>query len=76
LFVVQRNVRRSRREKGTANFCCIWTKRHSATLLEIDPACCDVIVQRWQEKTGHAAVLDGEDRMFADVTVARAINRS
>ena len=38
-----------------------------AVLLEIDPAYCDVIVQRWQEETGQAAVLDGEDRTFADV---------
>jgi DNA modification methylase len=47
-----------------------------AVLLEIDPAYCDVIVQRWQEETGHAAVLDGEDRTFADITAARATNRS
>jgi DNA modification methylase len=47
-----------------------------AVLLEIDPAYCDVIVQRWQEETGQAAVLDGEDRTFADITAARAINRS
>ena len=32
-----------------------------AALLEIDPAYCDVIVQRWQEETGQAAVLDDED---------------
>jgi hypothetical protein len=47
-----------------------------AELLEIDPAYCDVIARRWQEETGQAAVLDGEDRTFADVTAARAINRS
>ena len=27
--------------------------------LELDPAYCDVIVKRWQEFTGQAAVLDG-----------------
>ncbi len=47
-----------------------------AVLLEIDPAYCDVIIQRWQDETGHAAVLDGEDRTFADVTAARVTNRS
>ena len=30
-----------------------------------------VIVQRWQEETGQAAVLDGEDRTFADVSALR-----
>ena len=40
-------------------------------LLEIDPACADVIVRRWQETTGEAAVLAGEDRVFADVAAAR-----
>jgi hypothetical protein len=44
--------------------------------VEIDPAYCDVIIQRWQEETGHVAILDGEDRTFADVTAARATNRS
>ena len=47
-----------------------------AVLLEIDPAYCDVILQRWQEETGQPAILDGEDRTFADVAAARAINRS
>jgi DNA modification methylase len=42
-----------------------------AVLLEIDPAYCDVILQRWQEETGQAAVLDGEDRTFADVSALR-----
>jgi DNA modification methylase len=42
-----------------------------AVLLEIDPAYCDVILQRWQEEPGQAAVLDGEDRTFADVSALR-----
>jgi DNA modification methylase len=42
-----------------------------AVLLEIDPAYCDVILQRWQDETGQAAVLDGEDRSFADVGAQR-----
>jgi hypothetical protein len=42
-----------------------------AVLLEIDPAYADVIVRRWQEVTGEAAVLEGEDRVFSDVAAAR-----
>jgi hypothetical protein len=40
-------------------------------LLEIDPAYCDVIIQRWQDETGEAAVLDGDDRSFADIAALR-----
>jgi DNA modification methylase len=42
-----------------------------AVLLEIDPCYADVIVRRWQEATGEAAVLEGEDRSFADIAAAR-----
>jgi DNA modification methylase len=42
-----------------------------AVLLEIDPAYADVIVRRWQETTGEAAVLESDDRIFADVAAAR-----
>ena len=42
-----------------------------AVLLELDPAYADVIVQRWQAETGEPAILDGEDRTFADITAAR-----
>ena len=41
-------------------------------LLEIDPAYADVIVRRWQDATGEAAVLEGDDRVFADVATLRA----
>jgi hypothetical protein len=41
-------------------------------LLEIDPAYADVIVRRWQETTGEVAVLEGDDRSFADVAALRA----
>lgn len=44
-----------------------------AVLLEIDPCYADVIVRRWQEATGDAAVLDGEDRTFADIAAARGV---
>ena len=43
-----------------------------AVLLEIDPAYADVIVRRWQETTGEAAVLDGDERVFADIAACRA----
>jgi len=46
-----------------------------AVLLEIDPAYADVIVRRWQEATGEAAVLEGEDRIFADIAVVRGAMR-
>jgi len=42
-------------------------------LLEIDPVYADVIVRRWQEATGEAAVLASEDRIFADIAVARGV---
>jgi hypothetical protein len=44
-------------------------------LLEIDPAYADVIVQRWQAETGEPAILDGEDRSFADISKARVSSR-
>ncbi|PZF78121.1 DNA methylase N-4 [Aestuariivirga litoralis] len=44
----------------------------SARLLELDPKYVDVIVERWQNLTGQAAVLDGEDRTYDDLKAARA----
>ena len=43
----------------------------SARLMELDPKYVDVIVQRWQDYTGNKAVLEGEDRTFDDLKVAR-----
>jgi DNA modification methylase len=40
--------------------------------MDIDPGYCDVAVRRWQEATGEAAVLAGEDRVFADVAAMRS----
>ena len=57
---------------GTTMIAAERTGRH-AVLLEIDPAYADVIVRRWQEATGEAAVLEGEDRTFADIAAARGI---
>ena len=39
--------------------------------MELDPAYCDVIVRRWHDFTGKAAVLTGEDRVFDDIAAAR-----
>ena len=46
-------------------------RAHRAALLEVDPAYCDVIIQRWRDETGHTAMLDCEDRTFADVGALR-----
>ena len=43
----------------------------SARLLELDPKYVDVIVERWQNLTGEVAVLEGEDRTYDDLRVAR-----
>ena len=43
----------------------------SARLLELDPKYVDVIVERWQNLTGGVAVLEGEDRTYDDLRVAR-----
>jgi hypothetical protein len=40
--------------------------------MEIDPGYCDVTIARFEAMTGQPAILDGEDRTFADVTAARA----
>jgi DNA modification methylase len=56
---------------GTTLIACEQTDR-SARLLELDPRYVDVIVERWQAFTGDVAVLEGEDRTFADMKAARA----
>ena len=77
---VERAIRNSSKPRATVLDCfggsgttMIAAERtgRRAVLLEIDPAYCDVILQRWQEETGQAAVLDGEDRTFADVGAQR-----
>jgi DNA modification methylase len=44
--------------------------------MEIDPGYCDVAIARFEAMTGQPAILDGEDRTFADITAARTINKS
>jgi DNA modification methylase len=39
--------------------------------MEIDPAYVDVTIQRWEAMAGTPAVLDGEDRTFADIASVR-----
>ena len=39
--------------------------------MDVDPAYCDVTLQRWEAMTGERAILDGEDRTFADIAAAR-----
>jgi DNA modification methylase len=39
--------------------------------MDVDPAYCDVTLQRWEAMTGEPAVLDGEERTFADIAAAR-----
>lgn len=39
--------------------------------LDIEPQYVDVIVQRWQDLTGRAAVLEGDGRSFAEMAAAR-----
>jgi len=60
---------------GTTMIAAERTGRH-AVLLEIDPCYVDVIVRRWQEATGDVAVLDSEDRTFADIAVVRCARLS
>src|SRR5690606_23163546 len=43
----------------------------AARLMELDPKYVDVIVTRWQDFTGRAATLDGDNSTFGDVKAAR-----
>ena len=41
--------------------------------MEIDALYCDVIVQRWEKLTNQTAVLDGEQKSFAQVASDRGV---
>jgi DNA modification methylase len=80
--LVERAIRNSSKPRDTVLDCfggsgttMIAAERtgRRAVLLEIDPAYADVILRRWQEATGEPAVLDGEDRTFADIAGSRAM---
>ncbi|PWS34572.1 DNA methylase [Falsiroseomonas bella] len=47
------------------------TTSRSCLAMEISAAYCDVAIERWQRLTNRAAVLAGEDRIFAEVGAAR-----
>jgi DNA modification methylase len=48
-----------------------------ARLVELDPAYCDVIVQRWQRFSGCSATLDGDGRTYDEIAAAsRAVTDS
>jgi DNA modification methylase len=42
-----------------------------ARLMEIDPKYADCIVQRWQDFTGHQAVLEGDGQTFLELSGSR-----
>ena len=48
---------------GTTMIACEQAGRH-AYLMEVDPKYCDVIIRRWQEFTGKAAVRDADGVTF------------
>jgi DNA modification methylase len=60
---------------GSTLIACEKTGRH-ARLMELDAKYCDVIVKRWQEFTGKAAVLDNDGRSFAEATPQRTGRRA
>jgi DNA modification methylase len=55
---------------GSTLIACAKTGR-GARLIELDPKYCDVIVQRWQDWTGDAAVLEENGRSFGEIGGAR-----
>jgi DNA modification methylase len=58
---------------GSTLLACEMLDGRSARLLEIDPRYCDVIVQRWQQATGHDATLAAKGSpTFSKVALNRA----
>jgi DNA modification methylase len=55
---------------GTTMIACERLGRQ-ARLMEIDPRYADVIIRRWMEFAGKAAVLEGDGRTFEEVTAER-----
>ena len=58
---------------GTTLIACERMGRQ-ARLLELDPKYVDVIVLRWQEQTGEAAILDGDGRTFTELAAGKAVS--
>jgi len=79
--LVQKAVRNSSQTKGlvfdpfagsgSTLIACETTGRH-ARLIELDPRYVDVIVKRWQDYTGHKAVLEVDGREFEQITLERS----
>jgi DNA modification methylase len=57
---------------GSTLIACEKAGRH-ARLVELDPKYCDVIVQRFQDYSGKAAVLESDGRSFDRVTEDRGV---
>jgi DNA modification methylase len=79
--LVERAIRNSSKSRdvvldlfGGSGTTLIATERtgRSARLIELDPKYVDVIIERWQNLTGGAAVLEGEDRTFIDIKENRS----
>ena len=74
--LVERAVRNSSKSRdivldpfggaGSTLIACAKAGRR-ACLVELDPKYVDVIVRRWQEFSGEAAVLEGDGRRFDEV---------
>jgi DNA methylase len=74
--LVERAVRNSSKSRdivldpfggsGSALIACEKAGRQ-ARLIELDPKYCDVIIRRWQEFSGRAAVLDGDGQPFEEI---------
>jgi DNA modification methylase/predicted nucleic acid-binding protein len=56
---------------GSTLIACEQAERNGL-LIEIDPAYCDVIIDRWQKLTGANAKLDGDGRTFEQIAAERA----
>ncbi len=57
---------------GSTLMACEHTGRRGF-LMELDEAYADVIVRRWESKTGKSAVLDGDGRTYLEVTEEREV---
>lgn len=55
---------------GSTLIACEKLGRH-ARLMELDPKYVDVIIRRWQDYTGHEAMLEGDGRTFAEIAAER-----
>ena len=52
---------------GTTLIACEKFMAAAARLIELDPKYCDVIVKRWEEFTGKAAILESDGQSFDEL---------